>query len=149
MKKVFKIIGAILLSLGVIALIVCLCVIPNETKAFFDVVVEYLDKPIVLCGVSVTIGGVLLFFITRYIIANTSFGKKKLNDLNDKIIANGKISKEQYEELTTLITNNKKSDDDKFNKIDNTLNTLNNAVLLIPNKKVQEALNNGNETKDN
>lgn len=149
MKKVLKIFGAIILCLGVIALIVCMCAIPNETKLFFDVVVEYLDKPIVLCGISVTIGGVLLYFITRYIINNTSVGKKHLKELKELIDKYNEIQNKkdeltneniyklgvEYKKMTTNITNE--------------IDKLENALKQVPNKKVQEVLNNGEETKDN
>lgn len=145
MKKVLKIIGAILLSLGVIAFIVCLCVIPNEMQLFFDKVVEFANAPITICGISITLGGVFGYFLARFIINNSSYGKKNLNELNDKIIAIGKVTKENYDEAKELIANFGKENNDKFNEIDKELNTLNKAVLLIPNKKVQEALKNGEE----
>lgn len=148
MKKVLKIFGAIILCLGVIALIVCMCAIPNETKLFFDSVFEYLDKPFVLCGVSVTIGGVLLFCIARYILKNTSVGKKQINELSDKLVAYSKVAKDEKEE------NNKKLDYYEHNfktfiKItDEKYEVLKNALKQVPNKKVQEVLNNGKETKN-
>lgn len=145
MKKVIKIICAILLSIGVIALIVCMIAIPNETKEFLNIVFDLLDKPIVLCGVSITLGGALTFFLTRYIMSNTSIGKKNLIDLNNKIIANGKVSKEKYDELKNKISDNEKLEKRRFDNINNSLKTLNNALLQVPNKKVQEVLNNGTE----
>jgi len=148
MKKLLKIFGAIVLCLGVIALIVCMCAIPNETKLFFDRVFEYLDKPFVLCGVSVTIGGVLLFVITRYILNNTSVGKKNLKELKELIDKYNEIQNKK-DELTNeniykLGVEYKKMTTNISNEIDK----LENALKQVPNKKVQEVLNNGEE-KDN
>lgn len=148
MKKVLKVFGAIILCLGVIALIVCMCVIPNETKLFFDRVFEYLDKPFVLCGVSVTIGGILLFFITRYILNNTSVGKKHLKELKELVDKYNEIQNKK-DELTNeniykLGVEYKKMATNITNEIDK----LENALKQVPNKKVQEVLNNGEE-KDN
>ena len=149
MKKVLKVFGACLLMCGVIALIVCMCAIPNETKAFFDIVVEYLDKPIVLCGVSITIGGILLYFITRYILSNTSIGKKKLNDLNDKLVAYSKVAKEEEENANKRIDVAFHSMTEGFEVMQEKYDLLENALKQVPNKKVQEVLNNGEEKKDN
>lgn len=148
MKKVLKIVGACLLICGVIALIVCMCAIPNETKAFFDVVVEYLDKPIVLCGVSITIGGVLLFFIVRYILNNTSVGKKLLNELQEGLKKEKQLREDDFSYLSVKYHNlddiRVKDYDDLCDKYEE----LKEILKLIPNKKVQEALNNGEETKN-
>ena len=143
MKKVFKIIGACFLMCGVIALIVCMCAIPNETKEFFNVVFDYLDRPIVLCGVSVTLGGILGYFIVRYVLSNTSYGKKHLNELEEKL--------GQEQNKTTQM---KMVFDKALNKLEEEINNvkkdnntycekLEGAIKQVPNKKVQEALNNG------
>ena len=145
MKKALQIIGSIILVLCVIAFVVCEIAMPNETNAFLNNIGDFLNKPFMVCGISVTVGGIFVFIVTKYILSNTSFGKKKLNDLNDKIIANGKISKEQYEETQKTIAYYQSGNNDKFNDIDKALNKVNDAILLIPNKKVQEALNNGEE----
>ena len=149
MKKVLKIFGAIFLCLGVIALVVCLCVIPNETKEFFNVVFDYLDRPIVLCGVSITLGGVLLYFITRYALSNTSVGKKKLNDLNDKLVAYSKVAKEEKENINKRIDVAFHSMAEGFEVMQEKYDLLENALKQFPNKKVQEVLNNGKEENTN
>lgn len=145
MKNALKIIGSILLCLGVIAFVVCEIAIPNETNNFLNEIGIFLNKPFMLCGVSVTIGGVFVFIVTRYILSNTSVGKKRLNELNDKIVSIGKATKEEYEETQKTIADYQSDNNDKFNDIDKALNKVNDAILLIPNKKVQEALKNGEE----
>ena len=149
MKKVLKIFGAIILCLGVVALIVCMCAIPNETKLFFDRVFEYLDKPFVLCGVSVTIGGILLFVITRYIINSSSIGKKQINELQDKLNAYSKVAKEEREKAEHKLNDCEEIMANGFETISEKCDLLENALKQVPNKKVQEVLNNGEETKDN
>lgn len=148
MKKVLKIFGAIILCLGVIALIVCMCAIPNETKLFFDSVFEYLDKPFVLCGVSVTIGGILLLFIARYILNNTSVGKKQINELMDQLAQQKDRESADYKNIKDLIDYNVDNANEYFDKVNKTINKLENALKQVPNKKVQEVLNNGKETKN-
>lgn len=145
MKKVFKIIGACFLMCGVIALIVCMCAIPNETKLFFDSVFDYLDRPIVLCGVSVTLGGVLIYFITRYVLSNTSVGKKHLKELQEELQKEKQLRKDDFAYLSVKYHNlddiRVKDYDDLCDKYEE----VKEILKLIPNKKVQEALNNGTE----
>lgn len=148
MKKVLKIFGAIILCLGVIALIVCMCAIPNETKLFFDRVFEYLDKPFVLCGASVTIGGILLFVITIYIINSSSIGKKQINELQDKLNAYSKVAKEEREKAEKRVDVVCDNMAEGFSIVKEKQDLLENALKQVPNKKVQEVLNNGEE-KDN
>lgn len=149
MKKALKIFGAVILCSGVIALIVCLIAIPYQTNEFFAVVFEYLDKPIVLCGVSVTLGGILLYFITRYILSNSSVGKKHLKALEEELQAYKDKEKEDninsLEKIAITNTNLLKLQDSFYDEKEK----LENIIKLIPNKKVQEALNNGEEKKDN
>ena len=149
MKKFLKIFLCLFLILGVIALIVCYIVIPTETQLAFDKVIEYLNTPIFLCGISITLGGVLGFFIVRYILNNSSVGKKRLNELKALI-----EEYKKYEDKANELTNGKlKSYSEKvdlsLDKTNKELDKLEQALSLVPNKKVQEVLNNGKEKKDN
>ena len=145
MKKLLKIFLCLFLILGVIALIVCYIVIPTETQLAFDKVIEYLNTPIFICGISITLGGVLGFFIVRYILNNSSVGKKRLNELKALI-----EEYKKYEDKANELTNDKlKSYSEKvdlaLDKTDKELDKLEQALSLVPNKKVQEVLNNGKE----
>ena len=145
MKNVMKIIGYVALALGCIAFVVCLIAIPNETKEFFGVVADFLDRPFILCGATVTIGGILLFFIIRYLVNNTSVGKKMLNKLEKKIDDNNKAQDKKLDDMDKTIEQNDKENKDAISGLKNELGRVANAVNLFPNKKVQEALNNGRE----
>ena len=148
MKKVLKIIGLCLLTCCAIALVVCLLVQPTETKYFLNDLFYYLDTPIALCGISVTLGGVLLYFIVRYTLNNTSVGKKHLQQLQEQIdlekLKNAKLS-EQKDKVISKLEN--KVDEYK-NEYAQKYEHLESAVKLIPNKKVQEALNNDKEQEN-
>jgi len=77
MKKFLKIFLLSLVLLGGIALVVCYIVINEQTKAAIDVVMEYLNRPLPIAGLStITIGGVLYF-----LIQHTSFGRRTVNEL--------------------------------------------------------------------
>ena len=148
MKKVLKIIGLCLLTCCAIALVVCLLVQPTETKYFLNDLFFYLDTPIALCGISVTLGGVLLYFIVRYVLNNTSVGKKHLQELNEQL---KKLEKRHNDllnehcEYTQVVS---KVFDEFKDTVDNNFLEIEKVLSLIPNKKVQEALNNGKEQEN-
>jgi len=80
MKKflqVLKVLFYTSLVLGVIALVVCYITIPQETKLAIDVVVEYINTPLPIIGVSILVVGVFAYKI----ISTTSIGKKGLGTL--------------------------------------------------------------------
>lgn len=149
MKKFLKVFLCLFLILGVIALIVCYIVIPTETQLAFDKVIEYLNTPIFICGVSITLGGVLGFFITRYILANTSVGKKRLEELKALIEEYKKYEDKLNEKTNDRLKAYSDKTDYALDKAYEELNKVEQALSLVPNKKVQEALKNGEETKDN
>ena len=145
-KKVFL---CLFLILGVIALIVCYIVIPTETQLAFDKVIEYLNTPIIICGISITLGGVLGFFIVRYILNNSSVGKRRLNELK-ALIEEYKKNEDKENELTKdKLDRYQSATDTALVNLATELNKVEKALELVPNKKVKEALHDGEETKDN
>lgn len=104
MKKVFAIISfTLLLCLGV-AIGLCFCIIPEQTKLAIDVVVEWVNKPLPIIGVSIlTLGGVVLVVLDR-----TTLGRKLLTQLKEEIGAfkseNEKLKREIIEKEKELIT---------------------------------------------
>ena len=101
MKKAFQIIGLTTLVGGLVAWLVCRCVLPQEVKEFLDRLVAYLNTPISIgVGCSITIGGIILI-ILRY----TSIGskglkklKKRIADVEEKAKQEKELAKE-YKEL--------------------------------------------------
>jgi Skp family chaperone for outer membrane proteins len=93
MKKAIKPILITLVVLCVVAFVVCNFVMPTETKAFLENVIVLAKQPLPIIGISIiTFGGVVLTFLSR-----TSWGKKALKKLEDKV--NGLVAKAKaYEE---------------------------------------------------
>ena len=141
MKKAIKPILITLVVLCVVALVVCNFVMPTETKAFLENVIVLAKQPLPIIGVSIiTFGGVVLTFLSR-----TSWGKKALQELEDKV--NGLVSKakayeeeakscaekaKQREEETKLILAEYKSELDTFAE------QLAVACETSPNAKIRE-----------
>jgi hypothetical protein len=93
MKKAIKPILITLVVLCVVAFVVCNFVMPTETKAFLENVIVLAKQPLPIIGISIiTFGGVVFTFLSR-----TSWGKKALKDLEEKV--NGLVAKAKaYEE---------------------------------------------------
>lgn len=141
MKKAIKPILITLVVLCVVALVVCNFVMPTETKAFLENVIVFINQPLPIVGISiVALGGVALTFLSR-----TSWGKKALKDLEEKV--NGLVAKakdyeeeaksclekaEQREEETKLILAEYKSELDTFAE------QLAVACETSPNAKIRE-----------
>ena len=80
MKKFLKILALSLVLGGGVALVCCYIFIPTQTKCAIDIVMEYINRPLPIVGVSiVTLGGV-----AYAIVSKTSFGKKTVNQLKNE-----------------------------------------------------------------
>jgi len=151
-KKFLKVSIALTLIFGVGAYFICLGIMPERTKEFTDIVIDYLNRPLgIAFGCTITLGGIIYFFI-----AYTSIGKKTLNYLkgiisetkaqSDNAIAK---AKEYYElakvekEQAHVIANNLCA------KIDELTDKLAKVCETIPNKKVNELGQEIVEQKDN
>lgn len=104
MKKVFAIISFTLLLCLCVAIGLCFCIIPEQTKLAMDVVVEWVNKPLPIIGVSIlTLGGVVLTVLNR-----TTLGRKLLTQLKEEIGAfkseNEKLKQEIIEKEKELAT---------------------------------------------
>ena len=140
MKKVFKVILYSFLFVGVIALVVCFLAIPEQTKNFFDIIIDYINRPLPIIGVSTL---VLCIFIYK-VISNTSIGSKGLK----KLLENFSELKNKYDELENKVKEYElkyKDYEDKSNaliksfsiEIDNLYLALVNTCKQSPNKKIQ------------
>ena len=151
-KRFLKVFLALTIVLGVGAYFTCLGCMPERTKAFTDIVVDYLNRPLgIAFGCTITLGGIIYFFI-----AYTSVGKKGLNylkglfvEIKDKTEKTEKQAKEYYElakqekEQAKIIANG------ICDKVDNLTEQLAKVCETIPNKKVNELGATIVETKDN
>lgn len=148
MKVKTKVIISGLTILLLIAYLVCSLVIPAETVEFINKVGVILNYPITIAGVSMTIGGLFFYFLVKFILKTTKFGRKELDNMqkgNEAI----KNEVEQFKTDTLNALNNfkndindfKKSCDDKTTVMINQFEVLQNNMLsaleVIPNKKVQ------------
>ena len=140
MKKFFKIFGIVLLFIGVVAFIICKSVIPEQTDIFVENVKVFMDRPIVIAGFTVTVGSILIFFITRYVLNERKFSRNKLNELEEKINDSKKFYEENKNELIKKVDVFYKEMIKGFETLNSDYDKLKDAVKLIPNKKVQEAL---------
>ena len=139
-KRFLKVFCAITLILGVGAYFTCLGVMPERTKAFTDIVIDYLNKPLgIAFGVTITLGGIIYFFI-----AYTSVGKKALNylkgivfDTKAKVETETKKAQEYYElakkekeEIKVVLSG-------VYAKVDNLTDLLVKVCETSPNAKIQ------------
>lgn len=88
MKKALKVIVPILLVALVIFYIVAYIVWKEQTTYITECIINFINKPVVIAGVSTTIGGLFVFLLVKYIINNSRFGKKRLHEIeeeNDKL----------------------------------------------------------------
>ena len=140
MKKFFKVFLSTTFVLGFGALIGCYIFMPNETKLAIDVVMDYLNRPLPIIGVSIiAIGGVALTFLKT-----TSIGKKSLNQLESdfdtlKVDLKEKEtkSKEYFEQAKLLNEETKVVLSEYSNEIDNLINNLVKVCETTPNAKVK------------
>lgn len=77
MKKIVKLICFVLFLAGCGALIGCYCTMPERTKYAMDIVVEYINKPLPIIGISILTLGLVAYEI----ISKTSYGKKTINEV--------------------------------------------------------------------
>ena len=139
MKKFVKIFLFVLFLLGIAALVVCYIVIPEQTKNAVDIVVDYVNRPLPIAGVSIlTIGGV-----AYTIFSKTSFGKKQLNairkeftELNGSFIEYKNGAEEYYnmalktkEEVKAILSA-------YTSEIDNLTDKLVKVCETSPNKRI-------------
>ena len=139
-KRFLKVFCAITLILGVGAYFTCLGVMPERTKAFTDIVIDYLNKPLgIAFGVTITLGGIIYFFI-----AYTSVGKKALNylkgivfDTKAKVETETKKAQEYYELAKKEKEEIKVIASGVYTKVDNLTDLLVKVCETSPNAKIQ------------
>ena len=96
MKKFIKVVKIILLSLLVLVLggiVVLYIVKPELAKQILDTIVDYVNKPLPIVGVSVVVLSVLVWKI----FSSTIYGKKKILDMQAEYEKEKAGLKEQYE----------------------------------------------------
>ena len=138
-KKIIKISLCALLFSGLVALLVCYCVIPQETKSAIDIVIEYVNTPFGITGISIA-----TFLVFAYkLFQLTSFGKKAINQAKEEVAKlekkHNQLNKEygslvelqqKYEEQVAILINGfDERVDFLFAKLKEIANTIPNAKI--------------------
>ena len=116
MKKTIKILEIVLISLAIccgIAYFVCYIFLKEQTKEFTQNVIDLLNKPLPIIGVST---GVVLFFIYKCFVS-TKYGKKRINEF-----------KEENDNLRHEIAKYKQTVNLALNNCENSVNELKNDI---------------------
>ena len=130
-KKVFKIIAAIVLVVAFIVGIVLYRVYPEQTKGAWDTIVEYMNKPLPIIGISLVVAGGILFKF----FSMTAYGKRAIAKLKEEFNSEKEEIKKEYD---SQIEDYKKIINSQDEKIDFMYETLDKVCDAIPNKKVHE-----------
>ena len=150
MKKINIVLTIILILLAGVYLACCI-IIPEQTNVFLEHLSVVLNYPITIAGVSVTLGGLFLWIITNFVLKNTKFGRRELNNMRKEV----NYTEQQFNELKANTLEqlcNFKNDIDDFkkdtetkttvmiNQFENLQNNMLTALKAIPNKKVQDII---------
>ena len=99
MNKKLKIALWIIFGVLAIAYIICYIVIKEQTLAFTNHVIELVNKPLPIIGVSTVI---LCLFIYKCVIS-TRFGKKRLQEYKNELNETKRELAEKEKELDAII----------------------------------------------
>lgn len=129
-KKVIKIVGAILLVSAFVVGVVLYRIYPEQTKGAWDTIVEYLNKPLPVIGISIVVAGGILFKF----FSMTAYGRKALAKIKEEYEADKAKIKEEYD---SQVDDYKKLIEVQNEEIDFMLETIDKVCDAIPNKKVK------------
>ena len=143
-KVLLIIVFSLLAALG-IAILVIYIIDENLIKSWFEMVKEFVDRPLVIAGVSTTIGGAFIYFIVNFIVKNASFGKNKIEQYDNKVNEIEK-AKEDFEKAANEQIKLLKEENDKLKGY------IADICELSTNQKIKNygkgLLANGEETTD-
>lgn len=135
MKKLDKALNIIFIIV-VCLLVVGLCVDfaflnyrPEETKAFNDILIDYVNKPLPVVGVSLVVVSKLVFSL----FARTSWGKTQIKAVNEKL----EETKSSVDSKIKLLEEEKAL---LIQELETYKASLIGVLSQIPNKKVQDKL---------
>ena len=140
MKKFLKIFSIIFVLVFITFIVVCAFVIPEQTKNTFDIIVDYINKPLPIIGISILSLGIVIFTI----ISKLGLGKKKVNqiekDFNElKTYVNECLesSEEQIKNATLLKEYIEAFVKAHSSELDYFINELIKACKTSPNAKIK------------
>ena len=132
----------------VLAATVLCFVFPVQAKEVCNNVMEVLNTPFAIAGVSVTLGGLLSFVVSKYIMSTTKFGRKELDSIKSDFKETELEVIEFKEQVTSKVSemeegyNELKQDCDNkvtvmLDQFEDLQHKMLDALETIPNKKVQ------------
>jgi glucan phosphoethanolaminetransferase (alkaline phosphatase superfamily) len=147
-NKTIIIVSLVLILLLAVALVVCLFVIPDQTRHYIKTAWDWLNYPLPIVGVST----LMVIILIWKIFVNTSFGKKQINEFK----RNAQETKDNFDNLLTQTNKEKAELIEIINQYKKELDTykeyLSKICEAIPNKQVKligAELNERKETIDN
>ena len=147
-KRFLKVFICVILFLGLVALLTCYCVMPERTKDAVDIVIEYINRPLPIVGISLA----TLFVFIYTIYSKTSFGKAQINQAKEQV----KELKQEINKYKAYIYEIENKVVDYENEINIVVNGANQRIDFLCDKLVElcEKMPNakvnalGNEIKD-
>ena len=137
-KKILTITLVVVISLLVVACVVCYFVIPTQFKDAIAFAWDWLNQPLPIVGIST----IMVLFFAFKVFASSSFGKKQIKKINEELARAKQEQEESNTELEKLkqeildICRDYKTNSDK--EEENRQAFFEELCRLIPNKKVKE-----------
>ena len=126
-EKVLNIVLFSILGACAIAILVIYIISPSLVQSGFEYVVDLLNKPLPIVGITV---GAVLIFLWKVIVA-TNYGKKQIASLE-------KQYKEKYEQLKSEKEKLEQEREENKEQIRNIENSFVELCAIFPNKKVND-----------
>lgn len=148
MKKFLKIFFISLILSLIVFVFVCSLVIPAQTKETLNYIIDFLNKPLPIIGISVlTLGGIVIVIISKL-----GFGSKQIKELKkeyyefkDKVEKEKEYAEECYKKSLEIEESVKAMLQEFYNQNDIIIEELIKVCQTIPNAKIKAI---GEEIKD-
>lgn len=136
------------LYIVILAATVLCFIFPIQAKEVSENVMTVLNTPFVIAGVSVTIGGILAFITSKFIMNNSKFGRKEI----DRIKEDFKETELEVIGVKETVSESLKTAEKKYNELKNDCNNqiavmfdefedlqnkMIDALEVIPNVKIK------------
>ena len=128
-KRFLKVFICVILFLGLVALLTCYCVMPERTKDAVDIVIEYINRPLPIVGISLA----TLFVFIYTIYSKTSFGKAQINQAKAQV----KELEQEINKYKTYIYEIENKVVDYENEINIVVNGANQRIDFLCDKIVE------------
>ena len=151
MKKFLKIFAiAFVLSL-IVFVFVCSLVIPTQTKETLNYIIDFLNKPLPIIGISIiTLGGVVLFVISKIGLGSKKIAKLKedFEEFKNEVEKDKEYAKDCYdkalevhETIKAMLENFYEQNDIIIEELIKVCQTSPNAKIKAIGKEIEERQN--------